>query len=419
MLMRFTDNIIMQLTRDCNLHCSYCFQGDKSPWHNKMMSFEDFKTFVDTTLYERCVLGDKDNLVDFHFHGGEVLLLGTEEIIKRMEYLFKRREFFRGIRITLQTNGTLINEKLAKYFYDHDLVIGVSFDGWKNDRQSKEQTRKMMENLKNLHDRIGTKFGLLSTITKNNVKTWFSDCKELVPWTEGLGVNIICTHQKEDYLIPSPEEIEEYVYMPVLKTWLTDKPIEERDLKVATEYILEDMIFQVEPSIKKTGCFDQYCGHLTNMIAVLPDLTLTGCDKYLEFGDYVEEKRKYYNLFQKDFLGLNQIQDYFNFCKEVNKARIQQGCDSCPMQIFCPGECQSYALSKYGKVVMPEKSWCRMYEHLYDFILEHWIEIILHQKFRTTHDVLSVRNDIKYKLNQAGIQLKYDPCTRTYKGERK
>ena len=418
MLLRFTDNLIMQLTRDCNLNCSYCFQGNKKEWKNRFMSYEDFTKLVDSTLYERCVLGDKDRYISFHFHGGEVTLLGTEELIRRLDYLFMRKEFFEGIHIVIQTNGLNIDEQLAEYFSEKKITVGVSFDSWVNDRMSEDQTRELMMRLKSYHDRFGTTFGLLSTITSKNVKTWLNDNKELLSWVSGLGVNVICTHQKDEWLIPDPEDVLNHIYLPIVRSWLTDSPVIERNTRIAVEQLLQELLFVTETENKKTGCFNQFCGHLSNMIAVDPEMRLTGCDKYLEKGDCIEKVRSYYDIDQKDFLGLNQIKAYFEFCKELNEARKEYKCDQCPADTFCPGECQSYALSKFGKVTIPEKGWCEVYKYLYEFVEDNWPEMICHMTFRTTARVLRIRNEARHMLDNRGIKLVYNALNGEYRGER-
>lgn len=418
MLLRFTDNLIVQLTRDCNLRCSYCFQGNKSRWKNKTMSYEDFIRLVDSTLYERCVLGDKDNFISFHFHGGEATLLGTEELIRRMDYILMRREFFHGIHIVIQTNGIAIDERFAKYMAEKRIPIGLSFDNIISDRMPEKTARELMDRLKSYHEKFGTEFGLLSTITAKNVKTWLNDNKEFLDWTSGLGVNILCAHQTHEDQIPAAKDVLEYIYLPILESWLTDHPINERDTKIAVEQILQEMIFVTELENKKTGCFNQFCGHLSNMIAVDPEMRLTGCDKFLEEGDFLKETQKFYDLDQKDFLGVNQAKAYFEFCKTLNEARKEYKCDQCPADSFCPGECQSYSLSKYGKIMMPKKEWCDIYRYLYEFIEDNWPEIICHVPMGTTSRALRIRNEARHMLENRGMKLIYDSLTGIYKGEK-
>lgn len=68
--------ITIQITEDCNLCCSYCFQINKSP---KSISFEDCKKFIDYLLSvtpETCdyINPVKNHMLVFGFVGGDALL---------------------------------------------------------------------------------------------------------------------------------------------------------------------------------------------------------------------------------------------------------------------------------------------------------------------------------------------------------
>ena len=88
LMLRFTDNVIAQMTRECNCHCTYCYEHglDDSYWKGKRFTVESFKQAFDTYIYYRCILGRIENHCDWHFHGGEVLLLPFSELKQMFEY---------------------------------------------------------------------------------------------------------------------------------------------------------------------------------------------------------------------------------------------------------------------------------------------------------------------------------------------
>ena len=417
MLLRFTDNLIMQLTRGCNLECSYCFQGNKKG-KNKRVTLEEFKNLVDTTLYERCVLGSRDNYIEFHFHGGEVTLLGSDLIIEMMEYLKMRSKYFRGIHISIQSNGILVDEKLARYLAENNISLGFSFDGIVSDRCSVETSKKLLENMKRFHKDFGLKIGTLTTLSSKNVKTWFTETIPLLmEFSDGFGFNIICTSPEDDDLIPDPKDLWEYVFLPILQTWLTDHPLRERALVRVIESVLEEIIFNTQHERTwKTGCFNQQCGHLSNMVAVDPDMVLTGCDKYLEEGKYIKEVRETFEFNKKDFLGVKQLTKVFDFVKDLNNKRKSRGCMECFAKESCPGECQSYCLSKYGEVKTPSDDWCLLYKNTVQFVIENWTKIIMNKCL--THDnlILGVKSDARLALDNENKELVINP-NGTYGGK--
>ena len=113
----------IQVTRNCNLACDYCFQ-------------EHAGTIIECDTVEnilRCVIAhnlsvDSDtNTIQVYWHGGEPLMAGAgffKEIIK-IENNYS--ELFMQNRI--QTNGTLMSDELAQIFTDNLFQVGFSLDG--------------------------------------------------------------------------------------------------------------------------------------------------------------------------------------------------------------------------------------------------------------------------------------------------
>ena len=105
-MLRFTNNIIGQVTLNCNKRCKYCYEhthnGDALP-NKTSMSFESFKNIFDRCVYERCILGSKENSLMWHFHGGEVFLLPWPELKKMIAYIENRKQFFPNVDWMVQT----------------------------------------------------------------------------------------------------------------------------------------------------------------------------------------------------------------------------------------------------------------------------------------------------------------------------
>lgn len=105
--------LVLWLSDDCNLHCKYCYAEPNFQKEN--MSFETAKKAI-----ERCQ-GKEFTLV---FAGGEALL-NFEVMEKIFDYLEKNHY---QCKLSLQTNGTLITEEIAKKLKKMKINIGVSFD---------------------------------------------------------------------------------------------------------------------------------------------------------------------------------------------------------------------------------------------------------------------------------------------------
>ena len=66
--------------------------------------------------------------VQFVWHGGEPLVMGLDFYRKALEF---QQKYAGGktVHNSLQTNGTLLTREWARFFKEHDFLLGVSIDG--------------------------------------------------------------------------------------------------------------------------------------------------------------------------------------------------------------------------------------------------------------------------------------------------
>lgn len=114
----------VQLTRKCNLACSYCFEDHSDP---TVMSYETLENFlVKYVAYQQEHQPQKEEL-EIYWHGGEPLLAGQEFYQKIIEIQGR----FQGVRFDnrIQTNGVALKEKLARFLLKNNFHLGFSMDG--------------------------------------------------------------------------------------------------------------------------------------------------------------------------------------------------------------------------------------------------------------------------------------------------
>ena len=124
-------NITLQVTEDCNLACSYCYQHNKT--HNSM-DFATAKQIIDTVLNDDDILNKKAIILEFI--GGEPLLK-IDLISQITDYYFKEMsqkdvKLAARTKISLCSNGVLyFNEKVQEYLrkYKNFISFTVSIDG--------------------------------------------------------------------------------------------------------------------------------------------------------------------------------------------------------------------------------------------------------------------------------------------------
>lgn len=106
---------------DCNLSCNYCYIKNS----RLDLSSDTAKHIIDFAFKK----GEKEHRLDFGFFGGEPLL-GFDMIEKVTEMIMQHPEYEKhDVRLTLVTNGTILNDRIISFINKYNVVYQVSFDG--------------------------------------------------------------------------------------------------------------------------------------------------------------------------------------------------------------------------------------------------------------------------------------------------
>lgn len=109
----------------CNLDCSYCYYLSKEADQKPGMSTQMLEKLVKDHIESQ---PQQVNTVDFIWHGGEPMLRGIE-FYEQAIALQKVHQTKNNIINTIQTNGTLINDRWASLFKKNNFMVGISIDG--------------------------------------------------------------------------------------------------------------------------------------------------------------------------------------------------------------------------------------------------------------------------------------------------
>lgn len=113
----------------CNLACRYCYYSDKG---RVVGGGEGVRPMSESTLelyIKRYIEAQPAGApVLFTWHGGEPTLRGLD-FYKRAVELQRTYGAGREIQNCLQTNGTLIDDKWARWLHDENWLVGLSIDG--------------------------------------------------------------------------------------------------------------------------------------------------------------------------------------------------------------------------------------------------------------------------------------------------
>jgi uncharacterized protein len=113
---------IVKPTLDCNMKCSYCYEGN-NPYKNMTMDDGTLKSIIKKIGS----YNGEQKETTFIWHGGEPLLMGMgffNKIVTIQDELKNYR-----FRNCLQTNGTLVNRPLIQFFRSQHFSVGMSLDG--------------------------------------------------------------------------------------------------------------------------------------------------------------------------------------------------------------------------------------------------------------------------------------------------
>jgi uncharacterized protein len=113
----------IQVTRYCNLACDYCFQ-EHSGDITELSTVEDILRNV---IAHNLRVDSQTKCIQVYWHGGEPLLAGAKFFSKiiQLEKHYSELSFENRI----QTNGTLMNDELARICTDNRFQVGFSLDG--------------------------------------------------------------------------------------------------------------------------------------------------------------------------------------------------------------------------------------------------------------------------------------------------
>jgi uncharacterized protein len=116
--------IVLETTTDCNLRCRYCiFTHQREDRNPTGMTVETARKAIEYYL-------DHSQKCDFRgisLYGGEPLL--KRDILEVVVGILEARGLLEGVMLTVDTNGTLIDDRFIDFVVGHGINVQVSIDG--------------------------------------------------------------------------------------------------------------------------------------------------------------------------------------------------------------------------------------------------------------------------------------------------
>ena len=158
----------------CNLNCDYCFYREKKEFdkscENYRMSDEVLAVFI-----EKYITSQAASVVEFVWQGGEPTLLGRN-FFERVVELQRSFSSTKTIVNSIQTNGTLLDDKWCLFLKQHDFMVGISLDGpreihdcYRGDLSGEGSFDRTIRGLR-LLQKHGVEYNVIACVTRESTK---------------------------------------------------------------------------------------------------------------------------------------------------------------------------------------------------------------------------------------------------------
>ena len=361
---KFTRNITFQITDDCNLCCSYCYQHNKG--HHKM-PFEVAKKLIDEILTNDKSINNyvkSENAIGIvlEFIGGEPFL-EVDLIDKIIDYFIEKciilhHPWIDRFRVSICSNGVLyFTPKVQEFIKKHQthLSFTISIDGNKtlhdacrvfpDGTGSYDLAIKAAKHYRKYYDAI---LSSKMTLSPDNINFVFPALVNL--W-------------ENDY---------NFIYCNCIyeKGWTIEHAkILYYELKKVADYLLNNhlerikgtSILNLDLSQQKNISDKNFCGGDGNMLAVDYKGDLYPCLRYME-SSIGQNQSPYIIGNVNDGIGYNQqTKDMIAGLDVTYKSQSPQECIDCPVSSEC-GWCSALNYQEFGTINKRTTYTCLMHK---------------------------------------------------------
>ena len=356
--------ITFQITDDCNLCCSYCYQTNKG--HHKM-PFEIAKTLIDELLHNDKLIENyvksKNSLgVILEFIGGEPLLV-IDLIDQIIDYFIKQciilhHPWIDRFRVSICSNGVLyFTPKVQDFIKKHQthLSFSISIDG----------NKKLHDTCRVFPDGTGS-YDLAIKAAKHYMKHY----------DQYLGSKMTLSPSNINFtssaLINLWENGYSYIYANCVyeKGWTIEHAkILYNELKKTADYLLNNYLEKIKGASilnfdlnqQKNISNKNFCGGDGNMLAIDYKGDLYPCLRYME-SSIGQSQSPYIIGNVNDGIGYNQqTKDMIAGLDVTYQSQSPQECLDCPVSSEC-GWCSALNYQEFGTINKRTTYTCLMHK---------------------------------------------------------
>ena len=349
------------VTEKCNLACGYCLAGAHP--HMPAMSPETARRVVDLAFGMEEARG-----IGFEFSGGEPFLKFAlmRDLAEYIHHHPKRDQ--RPVYLTVQTNGTLLNDERVRWLRDNRVQVGVSLDGqpWSQNTSRPqvnggESFSRLIAGI-DLLQRHRVPFGALVVLNRSNV----GSVSELVDFLLDNAIGSFKLNPVA-FLGTARGNWEGFglTQQQVLRYFITLIDLVARNGYPLVEANVHTMLDFLVSKQRKTRCMRTHCGAGDTFQAISAAGDIYPCGRSTQTPAF-----KLGNVMQPALLSLSQparTNPHVIAIRERRPAALE-GCVVCEYRQFCQAGCSAQAFERYGTVRhrTPE---CDFYKTLYPHLM--------------------------------------------------
>ncbi len=339
--------LCINIAHDCNLRCQYCFagQGGYGQWR-MLMSFDVARRAVDFLIAHS---GPREHC-ELDFFGGEPLM-NWHVVQQTIDYVHKQeKKHGKKIKMSLTTNGLLLDKEKVKYLTDNHISLILSLDGRKemHDRMRPgvhgEGTYD--EIVKNLQycvaNRKGEEYYVRGTFTRYNMDFTTDVINMIDKGFPAVSMEPVVGEDTADYSIKEED-------LPRVKA--------EYD-RLAKLFIAREeegrpfFFFHFNMDLWKGPCLPKRlrgCGAGHEYLAVVPNGDIYPCHQFVGREGYVIG-----NVYE----GLKNFKMMRDF--RMNHVFSKPECVNCWAKFFCSGGCHANNEAFAGDIHKPFHITCEI-----------------------------------------------------------
>jgi len=327
-------HLILRCTSCCNFDCAYCFEKKTNKNKDRISISQIEDIYRKIKFYLTHVR--REPSIGIEWTGGEPLLLGTEYFEKAFSLQYKY--FKNNIRIknSIQTNGSLINKKYIELFKKYKNGLGISWDVVGNARlRMGAETNDLILNRIKLLVKHGIKFGVITVVTKENVRLM----RDIYRFFRSIDVpfhfNFLNKGDSifDETIQPSMDDLVANS-IKAMKEYCKDNSSKKGNIKVANFY--EDINLAVHNDIKKARLCTYRDECFSRFISIEPDGSVYPCPTFKSQESYLG------NIFKQSFASLMD-HPFKNVAKKRRRFLLRNDCSKCEWRKGCNGGCMAEA----------------------------------------------------------------------------